>query len=183
MLEQNACSKERDRLRAEEFVRLLQAHQNQLFGYILAVVHNPTEAEDLFQQTSLILWKKFSQFEGGDFYRWAQAIARFEISNYFKRQRRSRVCFNDELLEQIAEEQVAQAPAVSARRDALAKCMERLAAAEKRLVALCYGSSESIKDIAAKEGKSAPSVYKSLSRIRHALFACIRQTIAEEGQA
>ena len=38
-------------------------HQTQLFGYIYSLVRDLDDADDLFQQTSLVLWDKFDQFD------------------------------------------------------------------------------------------------------------------------
>ena len=51
--------------RRAEFAELLRQHQSQLFGYIHSLLRNLSDADDLFQQTTLILWKKFGEFERG----------------------------------------------------------------------------------------------------------------------
>ena len=43
-----------------EFAELLRHHQTQLFGYIYSLVRDLDDADDLFQQTSLVLWDKFA---------------------------------------------------------------------------------------------------------------------------
>src|SRR5689334_17876152 len=45
------------------FAALLRQHQNQLFGYIYSLVRDLDDADDLFQQTSLVLWDKFDLFD------------------------------------------------------------------------------------------------------------------------
>ena len=45
--------------RNEVFVELLMLHQQRLYGFIYTLVPNPADAEDLLQQTSLVLWQKF----------------------------------------------------------------------------------------------------------------------------
>ena len=46
-----------------EFAALLARHQAQLFGYIHSLVRDLDDADDLFQQTSLVLWDKFDLFD------------------------------------------------------------------------------------------------------------------------
>ena len=54
-------------------------------GYIYALVHNMNDAEDIYQQTSVILWRKFEEYEAeSDFFRWASIIARYEVLNFFR---------------------------------------------------------------------------------------------------
>ena len=64
--------------RTEEFVELSSSHQRQLLGYIFTLVGNMDDAEDLLQQTNLILWRKFDDYQPGtDFIRWACYVAAF----------------------------------------------------------------------------------------------------------
>ena len=47
------------------FAALLRENRSRVFGYLLALVQNLSDAEDLYQQTALVLWEKFSQYEPG----------------------------------------------------------------------------------------------------------------------
>ena len=52
-------------------------HQDRVYGYIVLMLPNRHDAEDVFQQTSLILWQKWDQFDPEqDFLSWACGIAR-----------------------------------------------------------------------------------------------------------
>ena len=54
----------------EQFTDLLLRHQAQVFGYIFAAVQNLHDAEELYQDTSLVLWSKFADYRpGSDFAR------------------------------------------------------------------------------------------------------------------
>src|SRR6266404_5220948 len=81
-----------------EFAARLRDHQTQLFGYIYSLVRNLDDADDLFQQTSLVLWDKFDHFDPGkSFIAWACGVARFEVSNFLRSRSRQRLHFSDEL--------------------------------------------------------------------------------------
>jgi RNA polymerase sigma-70 factor (ECF subfamily) len=86
------------------FCELLTLHQGQLHGYILALLGNRADADDLFQATSLVLWRKFDTFQPGtSFFAWARRTAEFEVLNFVKRQDRSHfVSFREELLDALA---------------------------------------------------------------------------------
>ena len=72
-----------DRSLDDQFMDLLMAHQGQVFGYIYAAVRNLDDAEELYQQTSLVLWRKFSGYQpGSDFARWACKAAKYEILHF-----------------------------------------------------------------------------------------------------
>ena len=62
----------------------------------------------------------------------------------------------------------------------LAQCVDELSPDDQQLVRLCYGQPHSIKQVADKLQRSVQTLYNSLSRIRHALFDCIRLRLARE---
>src|SRR5262245_57502343 len=81
-----------------EFASLLERHQTQLFSYIYSLVRDLNDADDLFQQTSLILWDKFDQFDGEkSFIAWSCGVARYEVLNFLRSRSRQRLYFSDEL--------------------------------------------------------------------------------------
>lgn len=47
------------------FVKLLTIHQARIRGYILSLVPNFNDAEDIMQETSRTMWDQFSDFEPG----------------------------------------------------------------------------------------------------------------------
>ena len=86
-----------------EFADLLREAHRELFGFIFALLQNRADAEDVYQQTAMVLWRKFASFERGtNFVAWAIRVAQFEIKDYVKARRRRKVFFNDEILDAIA---------------------------------------------------------------------------------
>ena len=169
--------------RSEEFAKLFTSHQHQLFGYILALVQNLADAEDVLQQTGLIIWRKFGEFPvGGEFEPWARRIALYEARNFLKTKRRSRIRFSDEFLDAVADARAARADMHQSRLEALAACMDKLSGADRELIELCYAETGSIKQAAEKIDRPVGGVYKSLERIRNALMKCINRTLAGEGR-
>ena len=166
----------------ELFVDLLTQQQARLFGYIHALVHNFSDAEDLYQQTTLVLWEKFEQFEPGtNFLGWACQVARYVVADFARRQRRSRSVFAEALAEQLASIQVdCQAEEPGDRLQALAHCLEKLSPQDRRLVELCYGESKGFARAAKMVGRTVESVYVSLSRVRRALLECIQRALTAE---
>src|SRR4051812_24461539 len=60
----------------KRLMALMTRHQRQVFSYIYALVPNRYDAEDLLQETSLVICEKFDEFEEGtDFVAWACQIA------------------------------------------------------------------------------------------------------------
>ncbi|NLX98904.1 MAG: sigma-70 family RNA polymerase sigma factor [Rhodopirellula sp.] len=158
------------------FMDLLSRHQGQLFGYIFAAVRNLDDAEELYQQTCLILWRKFADYRPqSDFARWASKVAKFEILHFQRSRRRSPIVFNEKILANLAEAQPSREdPSLRAHEEILAECVNELPSGDQRLVRLCYGTQRSIKQVAGQLNYSTQTVYNSLSRIRRALYDCIQ---------
>lgn len=165
-----------------EFLRLLQAHQNQIFSYIFCQVQQAADAEDIFQQTAIVLWEKFSQFEpGSNFLAWAKAIATNKALAFLRDRRRSNARFSETLIEQLAERPLWSTETTDQKLVALSRCRQKLSSNDQQLLRECYGTAASkIQSTAAKLGRTAESVYVSLSRIRQSLANCIKRTLAQE---
>jgi RNA polymerase sigma-70 factor (ECF subfamily) len=169
--------------RKGEFAALLRHHQNQLFGYIYSLIRDLDDADDLFQQTSLVLWDKFALFDASkSFIAWACGVARFEVSNFLRSRSRQRLLFSDDLAmilidahEELGDELLEE------RRTALAECMKRLRPRDQQLLDACYGRSARIPEVAQGWGRSSQSVHNSLRRIRRTLFECVNRSLAHEG--
>lgn len=166
---------------AAEFGALLQREHSALFGYIHSLVRDFHDADDLFQQTALVLWRKFAEFDRSrSFLSWACGVARFEVSNFLRTRGRSRLYFSDELNLLLIDAQDRCRGDGDARRAALAGCMDRLREQDRQLVLDCYGENEArVAQIASQWGRSAQSVHNSLRRIRRALFSCVERKLSQ----
>jgi RNA polymerase sigma-70 factor (ECF subfamily) len=164
------------------FSELLTAARSRVFGYLLALVQNLADAEDLYQQTTLLLWEKFDQYQKGtDFGSWATTVAHFTALNFLRTQSRRRTLFSEAALVRLSEAQAElRTSDGTARSDALAKCLAGLSANERRLVRLRYEGERSVQDIAQQEQRTVGAVYTALSRIRKSLLACVERRVAKE---
>jgi RNA polymerase sigma-70 factor (ECF subfamily) len=169
--------------RKAEFAERLRAHQTQIFGYIYSLVRDLDDANDLFQQTSLVLWDKYDQFDRArSFGAWACGVARFEVANFLRARSRRKLYFGDELNLLLVEAQVElEHEPLEQRRLALAECMKRLRRRDQELIEACYGTAGRVAEVAKSWGRSAQSVHNSLRRIRRALFECVRRSLAQGG--
>src|SRR5215813_9507759 len=111
---------------AGEFAAHLRREQTRLYGYIHSLLRDLNDADDLFQQTALILWKKFGEFDPQrSFFSWACGIARLEVANFLRSRGRQRLYFSDDLNLLLVEAH-AELPEVEweDRREALTRCVE-----------------------------------------------------------
>jgi RNA polymerase sigma-70 factor (ECF subfamily) len=165
--------------REAEFAENLRRHQTQLFGFIYSLVRDFDDADDLYQQTSLILWKKYDLFDPSrSFVAWACGVARLEAAKFLRARSRRRGHFSDDfnLLLIDAQEELEQ-ERLDEQRGALAECMARLHQHDQDLLLACYGGSASIPEIARRRDRSPQSVYNSLRRIRRAMFDCVQRKL------
>lgn len=164
---------------AENIVR----NQHRVFAYIVTLLPNRDDAEDVFQNTLLILWKKWKEYDPSrDFFSWACGVAHNEVRNVLRRSQHGRVRLSDDVLGQIAETREAADGLFERRSRYLAHCLKKLPGNQRGLIERCYLGSESIKLIAAQLGISPAALTMRLQRIRKALFRCVNSAIrAEEG--
>jgi RNA polymerase sigma-70 factor, ECF subfamily len=170
----------RNASRHAEFTELLAQHRSQLFGYIYALLRNLDDAEDVYQDTSLVLWSKFEEYAPGThFFRWACVVARNRVAMFLKRKCRDRKYFSSAFQEELAAIQADIASSGLERfHQSLTDCMKKLPEPDRQLIAKCYGSSRAFKQVAEQLGRSAQSVYDSLCRIRRQLLECIDRMTA-----
>jgi RNA polymerase sigma-70 factor (ECF subfamily) len=167
--------------RAERFVRLLATCQRRVFLYALGLVHNAADAEEILQETNLVLWRKFDQYQPGtDFARWACRIAHFEVLKFRERRAREQRLFSSEFIEALAVESEESLDELGARREALGRCLSKLRNSDRQLVLRRYREHATTRSVAKALGRSVQGTRKSLHRIRMALLACIERTLAAE---
>jgi len=164
-----------------DFVQLFTRSQRRLYLFILAQVQSPVQAEEILQDTNVIILAKHSQFQlGTNFLAWSCQIANYEILKFRAKRRREKLVFNDELLELVASEALARADELELRRAALSDCLNRLRPRDRELIQTRYAPGHSGKEVAAEMGRPANSVYQSLGRIRRTLWECIQRRLAAE---
>ncbi len=165
----------------EEFVRLFAANHYRLFAYIMALMHDRADAEEVFQEASLILWREFARFRpGAEFMPWACAIALNQMRKFWRERKRDQRTFSAERIDQLASEALEMQSELDGRRQALADCLQRLPTIDRRVVELYYGAKHSAGDVAEKLGRSTHAIYKALTRARQRLFDCIGRKLATE---
>jgi RNA polymerase sigma-70 factor, ECF subfamily len=169
--------------RTEEFVRLFSQHESLVRGFLLTLLPNRSEVDDLFQRTSIVLWRKFRDFHPGtDFGAWACQIAKLEVRNYLRVRSRDRLHFSDALLTSLADVRQALSDELDLRREALRHCVAKLRPADQEIIQHCYGpQSTTAKDAAEKLSRPVNTLYKALIRIRSALYECVERALKASG--
>jgi RNA polymerase sigma-70 factor, ECF subfamily len=116
---------------------------------------------------------------GTDFMAWASTVAFYEAKNFQRVAARSRLRFDDELLNTLAAERLDDLRHLDERFDALEHCVGKLDAANRKLVEAVYGEDADIVALAAQLGRAPQTLYNRLNVIRHALADCVERRLAE----
>ncbi len=163
------------------FVEHFLRHQDDVYGYVAAMLPYGDDADEVFQRAALVLWEKRDAYDPTrDFRAWACGIARNTARNYVREKRRQGTFFSDALMDQIAETNERETETIDDRLRFLTICLEKLSIAKRALLERCYGTKESMKDIAAEQGLTSAALYKRLDRMRSQLFDCIQRESSKE---
>ena len=167
---------------AEEFVRIFSRSQQRVLRFIHTFVPNLTEAEEILQETSVILWKKWPQFEQDrDFVKWACGIARLEVFRMLRQRKRFGLHLSEIVLNQIADQALAEFDhdvKMEASEAALEECMKRLDDSERLILTLRYQHEKTVKQIAELCERPKSTVHDLLGLIRARLLRCVRRRLA-----
>lgn len=166
-----------------EFLGQFTRAQRRLYAFIYSLARQPADAEDILQETNLVLWRKAGEFEPGtDFMAWAFRIAQFQALAHRKRRQRAREFFDDELIAQLADEAAIRLERFDARQAALLECLQKLPAEQRSLVAQRYEPGGSVNEIARRAQRSPKAISEALRRIRLNLLSCIERRLAMEAE-
>jgi RNA polymerase sigma-70 factor, ECF subfamily len=170
----NNEGEERKRLMA-----LMTRHQRQIFAYIYALVPNRYDAEDLLQETSVVICEKFHEFEEGtDFVAWACQIAYWRVRYSRQKYARSKVVFNQEIVDAIAHSAVEMIEELDDRHVALATCLQKLPQRDRELLIVRYEPGSGVEEAARRSGRTLQTAYKALARLRKLLLDCVSTKLA-----
>jgi RNA polymerase sigma-70 factor, ECF subfamily len=167
--------------RTEEFVRLFRLYDRHIYGYILSLLPNIADADEISQKTSLRLWEQFDQFDlSKDFGAWARAIAYYQVLAHRKTAGRQRVQFNSELLELLSDRMAVRRDELSSRQSYLMDCLAKLSDFGRQVIRLYYSLGMTARRVAEKLGRNVAGVEKTLARTRRTLHDCIETEIRRE---
>ncbi len=164
----------------ECLIRLLLVYQRRIFAYIYTLLPNRHDAEDVLQETCVVIHRKFDQFQQGtNFLSWACQIAYWKVREFRKQAGRQKVLFDQEVFETLAGEMAEIEPALSGRHDALAECLDRLPDRDRNFVMARYERGGGVERAAKITGRSMEATYKALARVRRALYDCVTTRLAK----
>ena len=163
----------------EQFLTLFTRDQLRITAWIRALVPNHTAAADVFQETSLELWRSFPTFRPDtDFLPWALGVARHQVLKHWRTAKRDRLTFSEEFLHELTVEAIDLADEMVPRQAALDECVKQLSDRQRDLIHRFYGANQTAAVIASTWERSVHAVYKSLKVTRRALLECVEAKLA-----
>ena len=92
-----------------DFLSHVSRAQRSLYAFILTLVRQSADAEDVLQETNVVLWRKAGEYDPTrEFMPWALRIAQLQAMAHLKRQKRVPLTFDEPLLTVLAEEAIAE---------------------------------------------------------------------------
>ena len=157
---------------------LLSPNHQKIYNFILMFVPNHSDADDIMQETSIVMFEKFNSFQkGSDFLAWARVIAKYQVLNFLKKRRREKVVFSPEMIDLIEQESRERVEKQDDWIDILRKCVSLLPRADRQLIKIRYYEELGVKVIANRFGCSFQKIYRNMSRIHNSLLRCVRRTL------
>jgi len=167
----------------KQLVALLTQHQRRIFAYIYTLVPDRTDAEDLLQETCLVICEKFDDFKPGtDFVAWACQIAYWRVRYARQKFARSKVLFQQELVDALAQTAAEMREEMDERHEALARCLQKLPARDRELILTRYEPGSGVPEAARRSGRSLEAAYKALARLRKLLLDCVSHQLTAGGE-
>ncbi len=177
----NCNSKQNVNGNIQDYVQLLSANQHRIYAYILSMLHNSSDADDIMQETAVVMLDKFSEFKvGTDFVAWGIAIAHYRILKFRNNQKGKCAQLSDEAIGAIDADAIKVLRETDYRMDALRHCIGKLPEKELQLIQLRYDKELSVKVIARKYGKNIRAIYRAISRSHELLLHCIQNKLMSE---
>lgn len=162
----------------EVFIQLLTAEQIKLLHYIAMLLGDPHAANNVLQETNLVLWRKAHEFQKGtNFSAWAHQVAYWQVQAYVRDRKRDRHVFSEELIAQLASRKTDDSIEAETR-VALRHCLKHTSKANLELLRQRYEEGLTIVSLSKQLGKTQSAVKVRLMRIRQALLKCIQQKLA-----
>lgn len=170
-----------DTSKTKLFFSLFMANQNRIYTYILMLVANGNDADDIMQDTATVMWQKFDSFRPGtNFANWGITIAHNKVLDFRKKKMHSRVHFNQNTFDFFAERAGQAVQESDERLEALRNCIKVLKEDDRQLLQLHYEQGITIKSVAQRAGRSVQGLYKVMTRIHNQLLRCVNGKLATE---
>lgn len=170
--------------RTIEYLQLLGQHERRLRGYILSLVPNWADADDIAQEVRIRLWEQFDTYDRTkDFGAWARTIAHYQILTHREKLSRRPGLASTQFVEAIANEVAAISHELDAAERAMADCFAKLPESKRELLLRYYSNGQTARTIALELGRSFDATRQAILRTRLTLSDCVEAAMKKEDGA
>ena len=167
----------------QEFVKLFTTHQAKINSYILTLVPNYSDSADIMQETAMMIWSKFPEFEvGSNFLSWGLSIAHYRVLEFRRKKKKiNEIGISEDVLEKIRLVTQDKKDSSNEQIVSLKKCFTLLDKNDQQIILLRYHENLKLREVAEKMDKSLQSIYRRISRVQESLFKCVKKYSGEPG--
>lgn len=173
-----------NRSHVDKYHRLLYQNQGRIYAYVISLVGNYSDSDDIMQDTISVMWRRFEDFEAGsDFVAWGIKIAHYKIMEYRRQQKKQGIIqYNDEIFKELPARAMKSSENLNYQTETLKKCLKKLQRFKEQyftVITLKFFENSSTNDIAKRVGVSIPNVYKLMSRAYGYLLICMKKSVPD----
>jgi RNA polymerase sigma-70 factor (ECF subfamily) len=173
--------------RQDQLIGRFMDMRTKVHGFVWAIVGDYQVAEDVFQETSVVVLKQWAKFRPGtNFSAWVMGIARRVALKHRRKLSRSRREIPARAVDNLESAFGAGEDdrELQARRAALRKCLARIRPDQRQLISDRYMAGRRITDMARALNATAEAVRARIKRLREILFQCVSSLVTggEVGQ-
>ena len=166
------------RLEHDDFLRLLLKSEREILRYVMAMVPQAGDAQEVFQETAVALWKQIDKYDPSQpFTPWACRFAANKAKEHFRSRSRWSGFLDEDVASLLLARREELAPDLDRRVGPLRDCLGGLSKNNRRLIEKYYFDQASVEETASEVGRSVAAIYKSLQRIRSALMDCVNSKL------
>ncbi|MEI6713277.1 MAG: sigma-70 family RNA polymerase sigma factor [Verrucomicrobiota bacterium] len=167
-----------DSLPQEQFTLLLFQAEVELRRYVMGFVPNSEDARDIVQETMVALWRSMDKYDcSRPFVPWACRFALNEVRRFLRSEFKRRRLLAPDVVDMLETRREITAGSLEVRSSFLQDCLGLVPEDLRGLIRDYYFHRVGVDAIAARMNKRAEAVYKSLQRVRQALYQCIEKKV------
>ncbi|MBL8794347.1 MAG: sigma-70 family RNA polymerase sigma factor [Planctomycetia bacterium] len=168
-------------------IKELLRYQGEFLAYLMAITRDYSAAEEVFQNAAVVIIEGATAGEPiRNFRAWAKEIVRRQALYYLRKQgqqAKHRRPLDLDLFEAISDAFLEEDDGPGVEVQALRRCLDKVPAPQRRMLAMRYEGRASFEQIAETVGTTAGAVQRALSRLRKALHDCVRTALRTEERA
>jgi len=162
------------------FREIVERYQSKIFSIIYGILRNHNDAEDIAQQVFAKVYFSIRKFDfRSSLLTWIYKITVNECYDYLRKKRVRKLVYESDFSQEEAQRMEASDPAIDpaapldlslARRDLVAKLLEKVSAEDRNLMLLKEVEGHSVEELAAMTGLNENTIKVKLFRTRQKLL-------------